>query len=34
MIFTQGAFETAASADGHRGGWSESFEKLAGEVAK
>jgi uncharacterized protein YndB with AHSA1/START domain len=34
MVFTQGAFETAASADGHRGGWSEAFEKLAQAVSK
>ena len=29
MTFRQAAFETTESRDGHRGGWSESFDKLA-----
>jgi len=28
MTFRQGVFETTESRDGHRGGWSESFDKL------
>lgn len=28
MTFRQGVFETTDSRDGHRGGWSESFDKL------
>jgi uncharacterized protein YndB with AHSA1/START domain len=28
MTFHQGVFETAASRDGHEGGWSQSFERL------
>lgn len=34
MVFTQGPFETEPTAAGHRGGWSEAFEKLAQAVAK
>jgi uncharacterized protein YndB with AHSA1/START domain len=34
MVFTQGPFETAESAAGHRGGWAEAFEKLAEAAAK
>jgi uncharacterized protein YndB with AHSA1/START domain len=34
MRFTQGPFPTAADAEGHQGGWTEAFEKLARAVAK
>jgi uncharacterized protein YndB with AHSA1/START domain len=34
MTFRQGLFETTESRDGHNGGWSESFDKLAGYLAK
>ncbi len=34
MIFSQGPFETASAAEGHTGGWSQSFEKLAKAVAR
>lgn len=34
MTFRQGLFETTESRDGHNGGWSESFEKLAEYLAK
>jgi len=29
MTFSQSVFESAEDRDGHRGGWSESFDKLA-----
>jgi uncharacterized protein YndB with AHSA1/START domain len=34
MTFHQAAFESIEDRDGHRGGWSESFDKLAGYLAK
>jgi uncharacterized protein YndB with AHSA1/START domain len=33
MVFHQAFFETQASRDGHEGGWSESFERLARHLA-
>jgi uncharacterized protein YndB with AHSA1/START domain len=33
MTFRQTGFKSAASRDGHRGGWSESFERLAEALA-
>jgi uncharacterized protein YndB with AHSA1/START domain len=33
MTFRQGVFDTAANRDGHRGGWSECFERLASHLA-
>jgi len=32
MTFRQAEFESAGERDGHRGGWTECFEKLAGYV--
>jgi uncharacterized protein YndB with AHSA1/START domain len=32
LSFTQGPFQTAEDAQGHQGGWSEAFEKLAQTV--
>ena len=34
MTFHQATFETTESRDGHRGGWSESFDKLEAYLAK
>jgi len=34
MTFRQALFESVASRDGHRGGWTECFDKLADYVAK
>jgi len=34
MTFRQEGFESVASRDGHRGGWSEVFEKLAEHLAR
>jgi len=34
MTFSQAVFESAEDRDGHRGGWSESFDKLAEYLAK
>ncbi len=34
MIFTQSGFESAASRDGHKGGWSECFTRLAEHLAQ
>jgi uncharacterized protein YndB with AHSA1/START domain len=33
MTFSQSVFESAEDRDGHRGGWSESFDKLADYLA-
>ena len=33
MTFSQGVFESAEDRDGHREGWSESFDKLAEYLA-
>jgi uncharacterized protein YndB with AHSA1/START domain len=33
LVFSQGPFETRSSAEGHNGGWSQAFEKLATAVA-
>jgi len=33
MTLSQGVFESAEDRDGHRGGWSESFDKLAEYLA-
>jgi len=33
MTFSQGVFESAEDRDGHREGWSESFDKLADYLA-
>jgi uncharacterized protein YndB with AHSA1/START domain len=33
MVFHQAFFETQASREGHEGGWSESFERLARHLA-
>jgi uncharacterized protein YndB with AHSA1/START domain len=33
MMFTQTGFGSAASRDGHQGGWSECFVRLAGHLA-
>ena len=33
MTFTQGVFESVEDRDGHREGWSESFDKLAEYLA-
>jgi len=34
MQFRQEPFQTAAERDGHEGGWSSSFERLAEELAR
>jgi uncharacterized protein YndB with AHSA1/START domain len=34
LRFTQGRFPSAAEANGHQGGWTEAFEKLAQTVRK
>lgn len=34
LTFRQGPFQSRDSAKGHEGGWSQAFEKLAGEVAR
>ena len=34
MTFRQGVFESVEDRDGHREGWSESFDKLAGYLAR
>ena len=33
MVFRQGVFDTTANRDGHRGGWTESFERFAAHLA-
>jgi uncharacterized protein YndB with AHSA1/START domain len=33
MIFRQAVFDTTANRDGHRGGWTESFERFAAHLA-
>ena len=32
MIFRQGVFDTTANRDGHRGGWTECFERFAAHL--
>ena len=33
MGFRQGVFDTTADRDGHRGGWTECFERFAAHLA-
>jgi hypothetical protein len=33
MTFTQAVFESVEDRDGHRGGWTESFDRLGAYLA-